>query len=58
MRPGWNVKNVEIEGDKKYIVESNEKVIPNFLIDNTILPNNDEIINGYKIVGDFLDKTI
>ncbi len=52
------VKNVEIEGGKKYIVESNKKVIPSFLIDNTILPNNDEIISGYKIVGDFLDKTI
>ena len=53
------VKNVEIEGSKKYIVESNKKIIPNFLIDNTIIPNdNREIINGYKIVGDFLDKTI
>ena len=53
------VQNIEIKGDKKYIVESNKKFIPNFLIDRTIIPNdNNEIINGYKIVGDFLDKTI
>ena len=53
------VKDIEIEGDKKYIVESNKKIIPNFLIDNSIIPrDNSEIINGYKIVGDFLDKTI
>ena len=53
------VKDIEIEGDKKYIVESNKKIIPNFLIDNSIIPrDNSEIINGYKVVGDFLDKTI
>ena len=53
------VKDIEIEGDKKYIVESSKKIIPNFLIDNSIIPrDNSEIINGYKVVGDFLDKTI
>jgi len=53
------VKNIEIEGDKKYIVESNKKIIPNFLIDNSIITSdNNEILNGYKVVGDFLDKTI
>ena len=53
------VKDVEIKGNKKYIVESNKKIIPNFLIDSSIIPiDNNEIINGYKIVGDFLDKTI
>tara|TARA_Y100001970_G_C14103629_1_gene786870 strand:+ start:530 stop:1204 length:675 start_codon:yes stop_codon:yes gene_type:complete len=53
------VKNVKIEGDDKYIVESNKKIIPNFIIDNNIVPtNNAEIIIGYNIVGDFLDKTI
>ena len=53
------VKGVEFEGKKKYIVESNKKIIPNFLIDNTIVPNNNaEIIEGFNIVGDFLDKTI
>ena len=53
------VKDIEIEGDKKYIVESSKKIIPNFLIDNSIIPSdNSEIINGYKVVGDFLDKTI
>ena len=53
------VKNVNIEGDDKYIVESNKKIIPNFLIDKIITPkNNFEILSGYKIVGDFLEKTI
>ncbi len=53
------VKNVKIKGGQKYIVESNKKIIPNFLIDKTIAPkNNYEILNGYKIVGDFLEKTI
>ena len=53
------VNNVQIEGDEKFIVESNKKIIPNFLVDKTILPkNNYEILNGYKIVGDFLEKTI
>jgi len=53
------VKNVQIEGDEKFIVESNKKIIPNFLVDKSIIPkNNNEIINGFKIVGDFLEKTI
>lgn len=52
-------KNLIIKGDEKYIVESNKKIIPNFLIDKTAVPkNNYEILNGYKIVGDFLEKTI
>ena len=53
------VKNVKIKDDQKYIVESNKKIVPNFLIDKTTVPkNNYEILNGYRIVGDFLEKTI
>ena len=48
-----------VEGEKKFIVESTNKTIPNFLINNDIYPNNEkEIINGFKIVGEFLDKSI
>ena len=53
------VKNISLNGDQKFIVESNKKIIPNFLIDkNNNITDNDEISNGFKIVGDFLDKTI
>ena len=53
------VKNKIINGDKKFVVESNNKIIPNFLVKKETFTNNrSEIINGFKIVGDFLDKTI
>jgi len=53
------VKNVIVDGDEKFIVESTNKVIPNFLIkDNDIPKNSNDIIKGFNIVGDFLDKTI
>ena len=53
------VKNVSIDGNKRFVVESSKKIIPNFLVNNTNIPeNDDEILNGYKIVGDFLEKTI
>ncbi len=53
------VKNIIVDGDKKFIVESTNKIIPNFLINNNINPNNEkDIINGFKIVGEFLDKSI
>ncbi len=53
------VKNIIVDGDEKFIVESTNKIIPNFLINNNINPNNEkDIINGFKIVGEFLDKTI
>ena len=53
------VKNASIGGEKKFIVESTNKVIPNFLIFRDSYPNNkNEILNGFNIVGDFLDKTI
>ena len=53
------VKNIIVDGDNKFIVESTNKIIPNFLINNNINPNNEkDIINGFKIVGEFLDKSI
>ena len=53
------VKSVIINGDKKFVVESTNKIIPNFLINNdTSTNNNKDIIIGFNIVGDFLDKTI
>ena len=53
------VKNVTVDGDEKFIVESTKKIIPNFLINNDAFTNNEkDIINGFKIVGEFLDKSI
>ena len=48
-----------INGQTKYIVDSSQKIIPNFLIDKNISPKNlKDIYSGFSIVGDFLDKTI
>ena len=53
------VKNVKIDGEEKFLVESTNKIIPSFLINNETIPNNKkDIISGFNIVGDFLDKTI
>ena len=53
------VVNKNINGTSKYVVDSSQKIIPNFLIDKKIIPENiKEINSGYSIVGDFLDKTI
>tara|TARA_Y100000741_G_scaffold71659_1_gene52201 strand:- start:227 stop:898 length:672 start_codon:yes stop_codon:yes gene_type:complete len=53
------VKNVVVDGDEKFIVESTNKIIPSFLINNDIYPNDKkDIIVGFNLVGDFLDKTI
>ena len=53
------VKKINIDGVEKFIVESNQKIIPNFLIDKNINPKDShEILKGFNIVGDFLDKTI
>ena len=53
------VKNVIVDGDEKFIVESTNKIIPSFLINNDIYPNDKkDIIVGFNLVGDFLDKTI
>ena len=48
-----------INGQTKYVVDSTQKIIPNFLIEKKIIPENlKDIYIGYSIVGDFLDKTI
>ena len=53
------VVDKNINGQIKYIVDSSQKIIPNFLIDKNISPENlKDIYSGYSIVGDFLDKTI
>ena len=53
------VKSIMINGDEKFVVESTNKIIPKFLINNdTSTNNNKDIILGFNIVGDFLDKTI
>ena len=53
------VVNKNINGQTKYVVDSSQKIIPSFLIDKNITPENTkEIYIGYSIVGDFLDKTI
>ena len=53
------VKSIIIDGNEKFIVESNNKVVPSFLINNDIHHNNqNDLINGFNIVGDFLEKTI
>jgi DNA repair protein RecO (recombination protein O) len=53
------VKNIKVDGDDKFMVESTKKIIPNFLINNDIYTNNiNDIFNGFKIVGEFLDKSI
>ncbi len=53
------VVNKNINGQNKYVVDSSQKIIPSFLIDKKIIPENTkDIYSGYSIVGDFLDKTI
>ena len=53
------VINKNINGQTRYVVDSIQKIIPNFLIDKKIIPENiTDIYSGYLIVGDFLDKTI
>ena len=51
----------KINNDEKYIVKysNGEKVIPNFLVEKKKEPTNDnELLIGLKIVGDYLEKTI
>ena len=53
------VVDKNINGQTKYIVDASQKIIPNFLIDKKISPENlKDIYKGFSIVGDFLDKTI
>ena len=51
----------KINNDEKYIVKSSngEKIIPNFLVEKKKEPINDnELLIGLNIVGDYLEKTI
>jgi DNA repair protein RecO (recombination protein O) len=54
--------NKEIIDNKiVYVAKSatEKKIVPNFLIDNDEnLINSKELLNGLKLVGDFMDKTI
>tara|TARA_B100000945_G_scaffold119039_1_gene94706 strand:- start:433 stop:1107 length:675 start_codon:yes stop_codon:yes gene_type:complete len=53
------VKNVVIDGDEKFIVKSTNKTIPNFIINNDFnVKSENDIFNGFKVVGEFLDKSI
>ena len=53
------VKKININGEEKFIVESSQKIIPNFLISKTnYSANHSEIIKSFNIVGDFLEKSI
>ncbi|MDA8559586.1 DNA repair protein RecO [Candidatus Pelagibacter bacterium] len=54
--------NKEIIDNKTvYLAKSatEKKIVPNFLIDNDeTLNNSKDLLNGLKLVGDFMDKTI
>ena len=55
------VSKKTINNKTLYVVESSteKKVVPNFLIDNKDnLNNSKEILEGLKLVSDFMDKTI
>lgn len=53
------VKKIFINNEEKFIVDNNQKIIPNFLINkNNEKIDNKDILKGFNIVGDFLEKTI
>ena len=55
------VKETFVNNNKEYYVQSNneKKIIPNFLIDNCLENlDNQTLIQGLRLVGDYLDKTI
>ena len=48
-------------GEKVYYVKSKniKKIIPNFLIESNLDPkNNIDLLNGLKLVSDYLEKSI
>ncbi len=50
-----------INGNDNYIVKSTsfDKIIPKFLIEKNSKPvDENDLLIGFKLVGDFLDKTI
>ncbi len=57
-----NIVNEETIGDKKlYFVSNNneKKYIPNFLVEkNNEVDDFNQIFNGLKLIGDYLDKSI
>tara|TARA_B100001057_G_scaffold82020_1_gene77550 strand:+ start:3068 stop:3751 length:684 start_codon:yes stop_codon:yes gene_type:complete len=56
-----NMVNKKLINNKiSYIVESSteKKIVPNFLIDNDDNFKNQDLLDGLKLVGDFMDKTI
>ena len=55
------VKETFINNNKEYYVQSNneKKIVPNFLIDDYLENlDNQTLIQGLRLVGDYLDKTI
>ena len=51
----------KIENDKVFYQlnsQSEDRIIPNFLIENDFSANDEELIKGLKLVSDFLDKSI
>ena len=55
------VKETIVNNNKEYYVQSNneKKIIPNFLIDDYLENlDNQTLIQGLRLVGDYLDKTI
>ncbi len=52
------VKNINLDGKAKFITQSTNKIIPDFLINKDSSSDNKDIIDGFKLLGDYLDKTI
>ncbi len=53
------VKRINIDNEEKFVVFNSDKIVPNFLINKNNTPKNtNEIISGFKILGDYLEKTI
>ena len=51
-----NISNKQIEYTSKSI---DKRIIPNFLVDkNDNIEDKETLLNGLKLVGDYLDKTI
>ena len=57
-----NLVNKQIENNNvKYYVKSNNQIkfVPNFLVDDSQnIIDKENLLNGLKIVGDYLDKSI
>ena len=48
-----------INNQIRYVVDTSQKIVPNFLVDKNIETiDSKDIYIGYSLVGDFLDKTI